>query len=65
MADPHKVVLLTGATFAYRHLLMNFICSAKRVGVEAVLVAAFDEEMYRFGFEQVGQTGPPGEKKQK
>eukprot|EP00053_Salpingoeca_punica_P009097 m.81418 g.81418 ORF g.81418 m.81418 type:complete len:764 (-) comp14876_c0_seq3:854-3145(-) len=44
-------VILTGVSYAYRDVLMNFICNLRRLGIyDSLIVAAFDEETYRFGF---------------
>jgi hypothetical protein len=40
-----------GVTHAYRDVLMNFVCNMRRLGIyDHLLIAAFDEETYRFGF---------------
>lgn len=45
-------VLVTGVSFNYRHILMSFVCNLRRLGIyDMLVVAAWDEEMYRFGFE--------------
>lgn len=47
----NNAVILTGITHAYRDILMNFVCNLRRLGIyDQLLVAAFDEEAYRFGF---------------
>lgn len=47
----NNTVLLTGGSFGYRDMLMNFVCNLRRLGIyDHLLIAAFDEEMYRFGF---------------
>ena len=44
-------VILTGVSYAYRDMLMNFVCNLRRLGLHNnLVVAAFDEETYRFGF---------------
>eukprot|EP00045_Choanoeca_perplexa_P012107 m.130774 g.130774 ORF g.130774 m.130774 type:complete len:716 (+) comp15888_c0_seq4:182-2329(+) len=44
-------VLLTGASFAYRDVVMNFVCNLRRLGLyDQLIIAAFDEDMYRYGF---------------
>ncbi len=51
MVARNKAVILTGVTYAYRDVLMNFVCNLRRLGIyDQLLVAAFDEETYRFGF---------------
>eukprot|EP00271_Cylindrocystis_brebissonii_P015889 TRINITY_DN3894_c0_g1_i1.p1 TRINITY_DN3894_c0_g1~~TRINITY_DN3894_c0_g1_i1.p1 ORF type:complete len:761 (-),score=55.48 TRINITY_DN3894_c0_g1_i1:693-2975(-) len=48
-----KIVVVTGCSFAYRHLLVNFLCTLRsRLGAYKVLVAAFDEDMYKYAFTQ-------------
>ncbi len=46
-----KTVIVTGVTYAYRDILMNFVCNLRRLGMyDQLIIAAFDEETYRFGF---------------
>ncbi len=41
-------VIVTGVSYAYRDMLMNFICNLRRLGLyDSLVIAAFDEEMYR------------------
>ena len=43
-------VMLVGVNFSYRDHLMNFMCSLERVGMsDHLIIAAFDEDMYRWG----------------
>lgn len=38
-------------SFSYRDIVMNFVCNLRRLGIyDQLVIAAFDEEMYRFGF---------------
>ncbi len=47
--DQH--VIVTGISFNYRFVLMNFVCNLRRLGIfQNLVIAAFDEEMYLFGF---------------
>ena len=47
----NNMVVVTGVTYAYRDVLMNFVCNLRRLGIyDHLLIAAFDEETYRFGF---------------
>lgn len=47
----NNMVVLTGITHAYRDVLMNFVCNMRRLGIyDSLVIAAFDEEAYRFGF---------------
>eukprot|EP00730_Choanoeca_flexa_P013016 TRINITY_DN4884_c0_g1_i1.p1 TRINITY_DN4884_c0_g1~~TRINITY_DN4884_c0_g1_i1.p1 ORF type:complete len:412 (+),score=79.74 TRINITY_DN4884_c0_g1_i1:3-1238(+) len=51
MVSKNKHVLLTGASYAYRDVVMNFVCNLRRLGIyDQLIIAAFDAEMYRFGF---------------
>ncbi|EDQ92757.1 uncharacterized protein MONBRDRAFT_4746 [Monosiga brevicollis MX1] len=44
-------VLVTGASYAYRDVVMNFVCQLRKLGIyDQLVIAAFDEDMYRFGF---------------
>ena len=45
-----KTVVLTGLLGNYLHLLMNFVCQLRKLGVRNLLVAAFDEVAYREAF---------------
>lgn len=38
-------------SYAYRDVVMNFVCNLRRLGIyDQLVIAAFDEEMYRYGF---------------
>jgi hypothetical protein len=50
VADERGLVVLTGTTMKYHTMLMNFVCNLRNVGVDNLLVAAFDEAVYKFGF---------------
>ena len=50
VADQRGLVVLTGTTMAYHTMLMNFVCNLRNVGVDNLLVAAFDDAVYKFGF---------------
>ncbi|KAK4532508.1 hypothetical protein CCYA_CCYA12G3365 [Cyanidiococcus yangmingshanensis] len=51
VADPTtKVVVMTAATYEYRFLLMNWICNLRMLRIHNVLVAALDEDLYRYAF---------------
>jgi hypothetical protein len=52
VADASGTVILTGLMGNYGAFLMNFVCQARKLNVSNVLVAAFDEEAYRFAFLQ-------------
>lgn len=42
---------LLACSFAYRDVVMNFVCNLRRLGLyDQLIIAAFDEDMYRFGF---------------
>eukprot|EP00052_Salpingoeca_macrocollata_P017587 m.143482 g.143482 ORF g.143482 m.143482 type:complete len:775 (-) comp20434_c0_seq2:60-2384(-) len=44
-------VVLTGVSIAYKELLMSWVCNLRRLGLNSgFVVAAFDEETYRFAF---------------
>jgi hypothetical protein len=48
----NKHVILTGVSYNYRDILMNFVCNLRRLGIyDSLVIAAFDEEAYRFGSE--------------
>eukprot|EP00041_Stephanoeca_diplocostata_P009918 m.156830 g.156830 ORF g.156830 m.156830 type:complete len:742 (+) comp17950_c0_seq8:272-2497(+) len=45
-------VILTGVSYNYREVLMNFVCNIRRLGIyDSLIIAAWDEDMYRFGFQ--------------
>ena len=50
VADARGLVVLTGTTMKYHTMLMNFACNLRNVGVGNLLVAAFDDEVYEYGF---------------
>jgi hypothetical protein len=44
-------LIVTGASYNYRDVLMNFVCNLRRLGIhDGFIVAAFDVETYQFGF---------------
>jgi len=44
-------VLVTGMSFNYRDMLMNFVCNLRRLGIyDRLVIACWDIEMYKFGF---------------
>ena len=48
-----KVVTLVAVTIGYANMLMSFICRLRMLGLaDNILVAALDEELYRFAFTQ-------------
>eukprot|EP00056_Hartaetosiga_gracilis_P003090 m.59689 g.59689 ORF g.59689 m.59689 type:complete len:737 (-) comp11328_c0_seq1:26-2236(-) len=45
-------VIVTGVSYIYRDVVMNFVCNLRRLGIyDSLILAAFDEEMYKFGFQ--------------
>eukprot|EP00055_Hartaetosiga_balthica_P011981 m.56418 g.56418 ORF g.56418 m.56418 type:complete len:724 (-) comp7798_c0_seq3:3104-5275(-) len=45
-------VVVTGVSYIYRDVVMSFVCNLRRLGIyDSLILAAFDEEMYKFGFE--------------
>ena len=50
VADARGLVVLTGTTIKYHTMLMNFACNLRNVGVDNLLVAAFDDEVYQYAF---------------
>ncbi|CAI5471163.1 unnamed protein product [Closterium sp. Yama58-4] len=48
-----KVVTLVAVTFGYAEMLMNFVCNLRKLGLgNNLVVAALDEDLYRFAFTQ-------------
>lgn len=44
-------VIVTGVSYGYRDMLMNYVCNLRRLGItHSLIIAAFDKEMYEFGF---------------
>lgn len=42
---------ISSTSYSYRDIVMNFVCNMRRLGMyDELVVAAFDEDMYRFGF---------------
>mmetsp|Transcript_21205 Transcript_21205/g.55302 ORF Transcript_21205/g.55302 Transcript_21205/m.55302 type:complete len:734 (+) Transcript_21205:388-2589(+) len=45
-------VILTGVSYNYRDMLMNFVCNLRRLKIfDSLVIAAWDEDMYRWGFQ--------------
>eukprot|EP00850_Spirogloea_muscicola_P010082 SM000058S18512 [mRNA] locus=s58:243830:247696:- [translate_table: standard] len=52
VANEDKVVILIGVTYAYRDLLINFVCRLQSLQVTNYLVVALDVDLYKFAFAQ-------------
>lgn len=50
VADEYGLVVLTASTFPYHTLLMNLVCILRTLSVNNLLIAAFDDDTYRFAF---------------
>ena len=47
----NKHVIVTGVSENYKDITMNFVCNLRRLNIyDNLIIAAFDEEMYKFGF---------------
>lgn len=46
----NNTVLLTALNYGYRGFLMNWACNMRQLAVSNFIVAALDEELYRFAF---------------
>lgn len=45
VAKNHHVIV-TGASYNYRDMVMNFVCNLRRLGIyQSLVIAAFDEDM--------------------
>ena len=52
VVDVHNNIVLVGVSVEYKEFLMSFMCRARSLGVNNILVAAFDKETYKFAFLQ-------------
>eukprot|EP00271_Cylindrocystis_brebissonii_P019184 TRINITY_DN573_c0_g1_i1.p1 TRINITY_DN573_c0_g1~~TRINITY_DN573_c0_g1_i1.p1 ORF type:complete len:954 (-),score=113.17 TRINITY_DN573_c0_g1_i1:178-3039(-) len=52
VADERKILTLVAVTGAYADMLMNFVCTLRRLGLREPLVAALDEGMFEFALTQ-------------
>lgn len=52
VADETKLVVMVGGTSNYKEMLLSFICQAQSLGIQNVLIAAFDEALYEFAYLQ-------------
>lgn len=44
-------VIVTGASYNYRDMLMNFVCNLRRLGAHSqLIIATWDTDMYEYGF---------------
>eukprot|EP00897_Mesotaenium_endlicherianum_P000853 jgi/Mesen1/10769/ME000091S10317 len=51
--DGLQVVILVAVTNGYADMLMNFVCNLRKLGLaDNLLIAALDEDLYRFAFTQ-------------
>lgn len=48
VADSSKSIVLVAATEPYSEMLLSFACQAKSLGVQNLLIAAFDEKLYEY-----------------
>lgn len=48
MADDRNLVVTVGVSGGYHDILMNFVCTLRRLGLRDPLVVAMDEDLYRF-----------------
>ncbi|GJP46974.1 hypothetical protein CLOM_g6209 [Closterium sp. NIES-68] len=46
--DHRNIVILVAATGSYASMLMSFVCNLRRLLLPLPLIAAFDDDMYRF-----------------
>lgn len=46
----NNTVLLTALNYGYRGFLMNWACNMRQLAISNFIVAALDEELYRFAF---------------
>lgn len=52
VADSHRTVTLVAASSRYRELVVDFSCRLTSLGVKNLIIAAMDEEFYRYAFTQ-------------
>jgi hypothetical protein len=46
----NNTVIFTAVTYEYRDMVMSFICNLRKLKITNFLIAALDEDMYRFAF---------------
>jgi beta-arabinofuranosyltransferase len=46
----NNTLVVTALTFGYRTLAMNWVCNLRELGISNFIIAAFDVELYKFGF---------------
>eukprot|EP00897_Mesotaenium_endlicherianum_P000342 jgi/Mesen1/10308/ME000079S09733 len=52
VASPRRDVIMVGVSGTYSSMLMSFLCRLRQLGFPDVLVAALDEDLYRFAYPQ-------------
>lgn len=52
VADENKTVVLVAVTAGYKEMLLNFICRLREMGITNVLIAALEEDLYKYAFTQ-------------
>uniref|UniRef100_A0A7S3ELP6 Nucleotide-diphospho-sugar transferase domain-containing protein n=3 Tax=Rhodosorus marinus TaxID=101924 RepID=A0A7S3ELP6_9RHOD len=48
--DDSNTVILTALNFGYREIMMNWICNMRHLGVSNFIIAALDEDLYKWAF---------------
>lgn len=43
-------IIVTASNFEYREMLMNWVCNMRRIRVTNFIIAALDEDLYRYSF---------------
>lgn len=46
----NNTVILTALTFGYRSIMMNWVCNLRELGISNFVIAALDEDLYKFAF---------------
>lgn len=45
-----NTVIITALNYGYRNVMMNWVCNMRRLGITNFIIAALDEDLYRFAF---------------
>lgn len=43
-----QTIIVTALNYGYREMMMNWVCNMRKIGVSNFIVAAFDEDLYKF-----------------
>lgn len=46
----NNTIILSALTFGYRSIMMNWVCNLRELGISNFVIAALDEDLYKYAF---------------